>query len=122
MRARMRVLICDDNHDAADTLGALCRVLLPAAEVEVCYSGRSCIDRACDWPPNLVLLDIGMPEMSGYDVAREIRKLAQCGATVIAAVSGWASKLDREQSSAAGCDFHFSKPLTAESLVKLLGI
>jgi CheY-like chemotaxis protein len=120
MRASMRILVCDDNKDSADTLAALCRVLSPQSEVKVSYSGIACADAAPAWHPDLLFLDIGMPGMSGYDVARQLRALKECCATVIVAVSGWAAKADRERSAAAGFDCHFAKPIDAGALQEML--
>jgi CheY-like chemotaxis protein len=116
----MRILICDDNRDAADTLAGLCQAMSPQAEIKVSYSGTDCLHAAPPWGPHVLLLDIGMPGMSGYEVARELRALKECCDTVIVAVSGWAARADREKSAAAGFDFHFAKPIDPQALLQVL--
>src|SRR2546423_7331794 len=69
----IRILLCDDNADAADTL----RLLLESEghDAQVCHSGLACIEKARHWQPHLVLVDIGLPDVSGYAVAKEIRRM-----------------------------------------------
>jgi CheY-like chemotaxis protein len=116
----MRVLVCDDNRDAADTLAQLCAVYLTGAQIEICYNGDACIQKARAWSPDVLLLDIGMPGANGHEVARALRKMKECCNTYIVAISGWASKRDREASAAVGIDAHLAKPVKGDELFEMI--
>jgi PAS domain S-box-containing protein len=110
--AQLRVLVVDDNKDSADTMGQL----LASMGQHVCtvYDGPSALSAAQSFRPDIVLLDIGMPEMSGYEVARAI--LAYGGETppVLIAVTGWGQEGDRQRAKDAGFHHHFVKPVSEE--------
>lgn len=113
----MRVLICDDNEDAARTLSLL--VGIERHETKVCMDGAACIATARAWRPHIGLIDIGMPEIDGYEVARAIRK--ELGNDVLLiAVTGFASPDDVKAAKRAGFDLHFSKANDPESLLEIV--
>jgi PAS domain S-box-containing protein len=120
MRANraLRLLIVDDNRDAADSLGMLMRVL--GNEVRIAYDGPEAIGIAADFRPAAVLLDIGLPKMSGYDVARELRKHPHGRDALLIATTGWSQPSDRERCSEAGFDHHLVKPVDPGELTRLL--
>jgi CheY-like chemotaxis protein len=114
----LRVLVVDDNRDAADSMAAMIGVL--GNEVRASYSGFEVTALAESFRPELVLLDIGMPGMNGYEVCRELRK-TQGDAVRIVALTGYGQESDRSQSEAAGFDEHLVKPITLDSLQRVLG-
>jgi len=103
-----RVLIVDDNHDAAETLGELLTTL--GATVRVAHSGHAALDMLDTFEPEAILLDIGMPELDGYDVARSIRSNDRHANLLIIALTGWGQAEDERRSRAAGFDHHIVKP------------
>jgi CheY-like chemotaxis protein len=113
-----RVLVVDDNFDAAESLGVLLRFL--GAEVEVANDGQAALDVLTSFRPELVLLDIGMPGMDGYEVAARIRALPEHQGVTLVALTGWGQSEDRERSHAAGFDRHLVKPIDIETLEALL--
>ena len=117
-RQRRRVLIVDDNRDAADSLGALLQVL--GAEVRVVHSGPSALETLELFKPEIAFLDIGMPEMDGYEVARRIRGRDEWRALRLVALTGWGQERDRRLSKAAGFDDHLVKPADINSLQAVL--
>ena len=117
--APRRVLVIDDNRDACATLAALLR--MEGHEVLEAHDGAEGIAAALEFRPQLVLLDIGMPGMNGYDVAQELRKLPGGAGMRIAAVTGWSQEHDRRRSQESGFDHHVAKPVAFDELLKLLG-
>jgi CheY-like chemotaxis protein len=116
--ASVRVLVVDDNHDAADSLSMMLRQM--GLEARTAHDGASAL-RLCEaFHPHLVLLDIGMPGMNGYEVARAIRSLKVCGDPLIAAVTGWGQESDKARAREAGFDQHFTKPISEQALHLLL--
>ena len=113
-----RVLVVDDNVDAAESLGLLLRFL--GAEVQVAHDGPSALAMLDSFEPELVLLDIGMPGMDGYQVAARVRALPSRRRTMLIALTGWGQSEDRERSRAAGFDEHFVKPVDISTLQSLL--
>ncbi|MBA2355983.1 MAG: response regulator, partial [Acidobacteria bacterium] len=113
-----RILIVDDNTDAAGSLAVLLR--MQGHEVRVAYNGISALDTARVYMPALIFLDIGMPEMDGYEVARRLRGMPSLEHTVLAALTGWGQQEDRRRSKAAGFDHHLVKPLETHVLENLL--
>jgi CheY-like chemotaxis protein len=114
----LRVLVVDDNTDAADSLVALLEILGHSARVA--HDGVSGLDAAREFVPDLVFLDIGLPGMSGHDVAREIRRTAALRQVVLIALTGWGSQNDQRLSQEAGFDQHLTKPVTLEALEQAL--
>jgi CheY-like chemotaxis protein len=113
-----RILVVDDNEDAADSLATLLEVL--GYQVRVAYDGPEAIEAADDFKPAAGLLDIGLPHLSGYDIARHIRS-TRGGEVVLIAITGWGQEEDRRRARDAGFDHHFTKPADFERLVSLVG-
>jgi PAS domain S-box-containing protein len=113
-----RVLVVDDNEDAAQTLQMLLTSL--GHDVRVANDGVQAIEAASEFKPDLVLLDIGMPGMSGFEVARRLRMLKTGPNLKIVAVTGWGQEVDRQQSRDAGFDVHLVKPVDVEQLLKVI--
>jgi len=105
----MRVLVVDDNRDAAEMMALL--LGLEGHEVATAYDGASGISKVLSFQPNLVLLDLGMPEADGYDVARQIQTLPLSPRPLLVAMTGYASLDDTRRSAEAGFDLHVSKPV-----------
>jgi CheY-like chemotaxis protein len=103
-----RILIVDDNRDAAETLGELLTRL--GSTCHVVGSGRAALDVLSEFRPDAILLDIGMPEMDGYQVARRIRALPEFADVLLIALTGWGQEPDQQRSAAAGFDHHVVKP------------
>lgn len=114
----LRVLVVDDNADAADSLAGLLR--LRGHETRVAYSGAEAIALAQVLRPDLAFLDIGMPDMSGYDVARRLRKEPGLEQMMMTALTGWGTDADRARSADAGFNEHLIKPMTSAVLDALL--
>jgi signal transduction histidine kinase len=112
-----RVLVVDDNRDAADTLSTLLRTL--GVTVDVAYSGRAALDAVGTFAPDTVLLDIGMPDMDGYETSRRIRARYPNELQLVA-LTGWGQDEDLRQSRAAGFDHHLVKPPDIERLREIL--
>jgi signal transduction histidine kinase/CheY-like chemotaxis protein len=115
---RRRILIVDDNRDAAETLGELLRAL--GATVSVAHSGSDGLEKLRSFGPDSVLLDIGMPDMDGYEVARRIRATAEYRRILLIALTGWGQEHDQRRSRAAGFDQHVVKPPDIDRLRELL--
>ena len=115
---RHRVLVVDDNVDAAVSLGMLLK--LAGQEVRVAYDGPAALRQAMDFRPQLVLLDIGMPGMDGYEVCRRIRRESALEKATVVALTGWGQDEDRRRSHEAGFDHHIVKPVEPSALKRLL--
>ncbi|MGB9108777.1 MAG: PAS domain S-box protein, partial [Telluria sp.] len=116
--AGQRILVVDDNRDAADTLGLLLEA--DGADVRVVYDGRSALAMAESFMPSSVLLDIGMPGMDGYEVARRLRQDERFASLRIVALTGWGQDADRRQTRNRGFTYHLTKPVSLEDLHHLL--
>ena len=114
---RRRVLVVDDNRDAAESLAQLVQMF--GHDAEVAYDGPSAIRKACGNLPDVMLCDIGLPEMDGYAVAKEIRAQGGQGVRLIA-VTGYAQPEDLAKAAAAGFDGHIAKPPAPEDIEQLL--
>jgi signal transduction histidine kinase/ActR/RegA family two-component response regulator len=118
-RPVQRVLVVDDNVDAADSLALLLR--LTGRDVDVAHDGRAAIDAVSSQTFDMIFLDIGLPGVDGYEVAREIRKLPNGERVLLMALTGWGQDEDRRRSKAAGFDQHLVKPIDSATLEELLG-
>jgi len=114
----LRVLVVDDNIDAAQTLGALLE--MSGYAVAVAHDGASALAAAGGNPPDVVFLDIGLPDQSGFEVARAMRKLPAMAEATLVALTGWGAEQDRQRSSEAGFDAHLTKPADFDSVERLL--
>ncbi|MEO6445294.1 MAG: response regulator [Gemmatimonadaceae bacterium] len=116
--AAMRVLVVDDNPDLVESLAMVLDFL--GHEVRTALSGKDALTEMETWGPQLVLMDVGMPGMSGYDVAQQAREHAWGRATTLIAMTGWGRAEDRDRALAAGFDQHVVKPVDLERLRELL--
>jgi CheY-like chemotaxis protein len=115
-----RILIVDDSRDGGESLAMLLRVL--GAEVALAHSGRVALECVDTFHPDVVLLDIGMPGMDGYEVARRIRANPTHRHISLIALTGWGQDEDRQRSTAAGFDHHLVKPADIDQLRQLLTV
>jgi signal transduction histidine kinase len=114
-----RVLLCDDNVDATDTLAGFLR--LHGFTVRVTYDGTSARRAAADFQPEIAVLDLGLPDIPGEDVARWIRGQPWGADVLLVAVTGWGQAHDRARTAAAGFTHHLVKPVEPQQLLVLLG-
>jgi signal transduction histidine kinase/CheY-like chemotaxis protein len=114
----LRILVVDDNHDAADTLARALQLQGHAAECA--YTGPAALQRSQDLDADLVLLDIGLPQMDGYEVAQRLRRQQGRHRPYLVALTGYGSPSDRERSHSAGFDDHRVKPLSDADLRSVL--
>jgi CheY-like chemotaxis protein len=112
------VLVVDDNRDGANTLGRLLRLL--GAEVQVANDGPTALEMLKTYRPAVVLLDIGMPKMDGYEVARRIRSQSEFADLVLIALTGWGQEKDRLRTTEAGFNYHLTKPADIKAIETLL--
>jgi PAS domain S-box-containing protein len=115
---RRRILVVDDNADSADSLGRLLGLL--GHEARTAYDGESGVAAAGAFRPDVVLMDIGMPRLNGYDAARRIREQPWGKGVVLVALTGWGQEADRRRSQEVGFDAHLVKPVDPAALDKLL--
>lgn len=115
----LRVLVVDDNRDAADTLGMV--LTLMGVRPRIANSGAAALRALAAEPADAVLLDIGMPDMDGYEVARRVRETPALRDTPLIALTGWGQLDDRRRTREAGFDHHLTKPVELEHLSALLG-
>lgn len=115
---RWRILIVDDNSDSADSLALLLE--LDGHETHTAPDGLAALEAAERLHPDVVLLDIGLPRMDGYEVCRRLRKEPWCASTMLVALTGWGQHDDRRRSREAGFDHHLVKPVDHAALMQLL--
>ncbi|RYG71114.1 PAS domain S-box protein [bacterium] len=113
-----RILVVDDNEDAAVMLCAWLEG--NGHDVQVAHDGAQGLILACGWQPDVALLDIGMPGMDGYEVARKLRSLPEGRGMRLIAVTGYGQPADRDLAYEAGFDFHLTKPVDMEELMKMI--
>ncbi len=113
-----RILVVDDNRDAVDSLTQLLRML--GNDVQAAYDGMEAVDAAARFRPEVVLLDIGLPRLNGFEAARRIREQPGGQGMVLIALTGWGQESDRKRSREAGFDQHLTKPVELETLQRLL--
>ena len=118
MKSSLRILIVDDNQDGADTLAMMLKAM--GNEVRTAYDGLQGIDMAAQMQPDVVLLDIGLPKLNGYEACRRMRGQPWGQKIVIIAVTGWGQEEDMRRSHEAGFDHHLVKPVDPQALMKLL--
>jgi signal transduction histidine kinase/CheY-like chemotaxis protein len=114
-----RILLADDNVDFVNSIGALLTAM--GHSVVITHNGPDALAAAKRFCPDYAFLDIGLPQMSGYDLARGIRDLSCCTMTVMVAVTGWGQEKDRQLAFEAGFDHHMVKPVRFEQIEEILG-
>jgi two-component system CheB/CheR fusion protein len=114
----LRVLIVEDNLDAAEMLELAVSGL--GHVTRLAHDGPAAVAAATEFDPDVIILDIGLPAMNGYEVARALRGMPRFSRVHIAAVTGWGQDEDRRKAREAGCDSHFTKPLSLATLEELL--
>ena len=119
-RRPVKVLVVDDNRDGADSLAMMLSALGHAVHVE--YDGQRGVEAAIAWQPDVALLDIGLPGLNGYELARRLRLEQATRHTVLVAVTGWGQQEDRRRSAQAGFDHHLVKPVDPLQLRLLLNM
>ncbi|HTV23860.1 MAG TPA: ATP-binding protein [Polyangiaceae bacterium] len=117
--APKRILVVDDNEDAAEMLAIV--LGQSGYQTRTAYQGRSALASVHEWPPDIVILDIGLPDMNGYDVARELRRNGHASSLVLIALTGWGTQDDKQKAMDAGFDVHLTKPVDAGDLQRALG-
>ncbi len=115
---KLRILVVDDNKDAAAMLKMIVKML--GNEVRTAHDGQQAIEIAADFLPDVVLMDLGMPRMDGYEAASNLRKQAWGKQMLLVALTGWGQDEDRDRTSKAGFDHHLVKPAEPEVLRQLL--
>jgi CheY-like chemotaxis protein len=113
-----RILLVDDNLDTASSLAVLFQIA--GHETEVAHDGIAAIETATGFRPHVILLDIGLPGMNGYDICQRLRERSWAQAVIIIALTGWGQEADREKSRAAGFDHHLVKPVDFPELLALV--
>jgi CheY-like chemotaxis protein len=116
--APLRILVLDDNADAASTMGAMLEA--SGHIVRLAFTGASALEALAQFDADIAILDIGLPDISGHEVARRIRAGRHAKQPFLVALSGWGSENDRQQSEAAGIDLHLTKPVTMEAIEELV--
>jgi CheY-like chemotaxis protein len=112
------VLVVDDNFDAAQTLAVLLRV--NGHQVQVAHDGPTAVEAARVYRPNLILLDIGLPGMNGFEVAKKVRNELDLGNVVLVAMTGYGQDADKQRSQESGFDFHLVKPTNFSAVKQIL--
>jgi PAS domain S-box-containing protein len=115
---RLKVLVVDDNNDLVEMLKLAVEGM--GHQVRTALEGQSAISTALAYRPDVVLLDLGLPIISGLDVARELRRHREIADMRLVALTGWGQEVDRRHTSEAGFDYHLTKPTAPEELEKLL--
>ena len=114
----MRIIVVDDNQDSANSLAALLQ--LDGHEVEAAYSAAGALERAVEFRPAVMLLDIGLPGMDGYELARRLRATPQLTGVRLVALTGYGRPEDQQRTQAAGFDDHLVKPVDFPSLGRVI--
>lgn len=117
-RSPKRILVLDDNVDAANLLGTLLGA--QGHQIGYAHCGADAIALAGELQPDIAFLDIGLPDMSGYDVARELRRMPALARTRLVALTGWGAERDKQASREAGIDLHLTKPARIEEIRALI--
>jgi len=115
---RFKILVVDDNHDSALSLAMMLSIM--GHETRTAHDGESAVTSAQSFLPDVVLLDIGLPKLNGYEVAQRIRESSWGTSMFLIAVTGWGQDEDRQRSSEVGLNVHMVKPVEPSALEKLL--
>jgi CheY-like chemotaxis protein len=113
-----RILVVDDNRDSASSMAKILSML--GHEVRTAHDGLEAVAAAEEFRPNIILMDVGMPRLNGYEATRHIRQQAWGADVTIIALTGWGQDGDRTESRAAGCDDHLVKPVQVAELMRLI--
>ncbi len=117
-KSSLRILVVDDNRDTADSLGTMLRIM--GNETQTAYDGEEAVAAAMAFRPEVILLDIGLPKLNGYEACRRIREHLWGEDLVLIALTGWGQEDDVRRSDEAGFDHHMVKPVNPNTLMKLL--
>jgi CheY-like chemotaxis protein len=117
-RPSRRILVVDDNQDAASSLAALLR--MSGHEVTVAHDGTQALRLAAEDPPDAILLDLGLPLMDGYEVARRLREIPPLARTRLIAMTGYGQESHKQAAQDAGFEAHLLKPVAYSELIKVL--
>ncbi len=113
-----RILVVDDEQDVADSLAIM--LSLEGHDVKVAYDGETALALVVDFIPHVILVDLGMPRMDGYALARKLRQRKELARAQLVAVSGYAQPSDRERSRDAGIHHHLAKPVDPRMLLAFI--
>ena len=116
---RLSILVVDDNADAADSLAMVLQ--LAEHDTVTAYSGPEAIETARRLRPRAVFLDIGLPGMNGYEVAKVLRADPALAGIALVALTGWGSDKDQQRATEAGFDYHLTKPAAMDDVYEVLG-
>lgn len=117
-QSKRRVLVVDDNRDSANTLAMMLKLL--GNETQTAYDGIEAVSAAEQFHPDLVLMDVGMPRLNGFDATRRIREQPWGKSMTVIALTGWDQDSDLEKSREAGCNGHLVKPVELANLQTIL--
>jgi CheY-like chemotaxis protein len=117
-QSSLRILIVDDNRDSTDSLVMLLRLM--GNDTRTAYDGQQGVDVAGEFRPDVIMLDIDLPKLNGYEACQCIREQSWGKNAVLIAVTGWGQEEDRRLSREAGFDYHMVKPVDPQELMKLL--
>jgi CheY-like chemotaxis protein len=115
---RRRILVADDNIDAASSLGMLLEMM--GHEVCIVHDGVEAVEKATTFRPDIILIDLGMPQLNGYEACARIREQPSNKRTLIVALTGWTQEDKKQRSQRAGFDLHLIKPVELPALEQLL--
>jgi CheY-like chemotaxis protein len=115
---RLKVLVVDDNQDSSETMAELLRIW--GHDVRIALDGMTALKMALDQPPDVVLLDLGLPGMSGYDVAAKLQRSPEIGEPLLVAMTGYGQAEDRRRTREAGFLHHLTKPVDPALLQEIL--
>src|SRR5690606_37858498 len=113
-----KILIADDNRDTAQSWAAMLE--LEGCRTRTAFSGSEALKAAVELEPDVALLDIGMPEMNGYEVARRLRSTPLGAPLLLVAVTGWGQEQDKQAAREAGFDAHLTKPFNLQQVIDLI--
>lgn len=116
--ARRKILVVDDNHDSALSLAMMLSIM--GHDTRTAHDGESAVSTAETFLPDVILLDIGLPKLNGYEVAQRIREASWGASMYLIAVTGWGQDEDRQRSSEVGLNLHMVKPVEPSALEKVL--
>lgn len=118
LKSMLRILVVDDSRDGADGLSQMLRIM--GNDTRTAYDGEEAVATAAAFRPDVILLDIGLPKLNGYEACRRIREQPGGKKAVIIAQTGWGQDEDRQRAHDAGFDRHLVKPVDPIALIKLL--